>query len=1021
MKNKSVIFLFLIALVALGFYGLYDINKEEFPTVSIRQGLVVGVYPGASAEEVEEQLTKPLEKTLFSFPEINRAGTKSFSRNGMSYIFVQFPGKFDSGKITETWSKIKLKLNQQKMTLPLGVLAVVVLDDFAESSSLLIAMDSDDKGYREMQEYADNLCDRLGAIPELARADVLGGQTEEIAVLLDMQKLSRYHVSPAELMLSYQTASLQTASGKLEGEFIASPIHISSSINTEEEVLEKTVYSFSNGNVLKLKDIATIERRYKPNASSVTFNDNSALVINVTMRSGYDIVAFGRKVDRILEEFQTEELPQSVRMTRIADLPAVVNKSVLSFLRDLVISMLIVIFVMMMLFPLKSALIASSGVPICTAVAIAIMFLTGIHLNTVSLAALIVVLGMIVDDSIVTMDGYMDKISRGMDRFEAAVASTRELLLPMLMATVAICAMFYPTIFVFSGIMKDFISVFPLVITIALGTSLAYAALIVPSLETKFIQSAVQKETAFTRMQARFFNAIQKVYDKGEEFCFRRPGFTMFMAIAVVAGGVGFFLLLNIQMMPKADRDSFAMEMYLDSSSSIEETEALSDSLQKMMREFPEITSVTSFRGTNTPRFHMTYAPALPGPNVAQMIVRTKSAEDTKKVLPKVQKRFEYYFPQAQIHFKQLDYQAVQPIEVIFSGADLLTMREYSTKLQNFMYTNLSDQLSWIHSDCDDFMPVIDVEMDQYESTRLGVSKIGMGASLTGSLNNVNIASVWEDGRRIPVNVYNDISYSDVTYEEVADHMISTNNPAVHVPLRQVASISPSWDPYQKTHLGGREILTVTSDMQPGCSQPVAIKAIRKYIDEELKPQMPAGMTVSYGGLTKSNEDMLPEILLCFIAAIAILFIFLLFTFKKISLSVLTMALSSLCLLGTTFGLWLFGLDFSMTAVLGLISLVGIIVRNGIMMFEYAESLRHNEGMSVRDAAFQAGQRRMRPIFLTSCTTALGVLPMIISGDLLWMPMGVTICFGTMVSLVFIVLIMPVSYWMLYRKEDLRQ
>lgn len=1019
MKNRSIIFLFLFALVALGIYGLTDISKEEFPTVCIRQGLVVGVYPGASVSEVEEQLTKPLEKTLFSFPEISRAGTKSYSKNGMSYIFVQFPGDFDSDRITETWSKIKLKLNQQKMSLPLGVLAVVVLDDFAESSSLLIAMDSDDKGYRELQGYADELTERLGQIPELARADILGEQTEEIAVMLDMQKLARYHVNPAELMLTYQTSSLQTASGKLEGEFIVSPVHISSTINTEEEVLEKTVYSFPNGNVLKLKDIATIERRFKPDASSVTFNDNAALVINVTMRSGNDIVKFGKKVDRILTEFQ-QDLPQSVNMTRIADLPAVVGKSVLSFLRDLVISMLIVIFVMMMLFPMRSALIASSGVPICTAVAIAVMYLTGIHLNTVSLAALIVVLGMIVDDSIVTMDGYMDKIARGMDRFDAAMASTKELLLPMLMATVAICAMFFPTLMIFSGIMRDFIAVFPLVITIALGSSLAYAVLIVPSLETRYIQSAEQKETAITRMQARFFNAIQKVYDKGEEFCFRHPGFTMFMGVAVVAGGVLFFLLLNIQMMPKADRDSFAMEVYLDSSSTLDETGTVSDSIQKMLRDIPGVKSVTSFRGTNAPRFHMTYAPALPGPNVAQMIVRTGSAEDTKKVLPVVQEKFEFWFPEAKIHFKQLDYQAVQPIEVYFFGADLLTMKEYADRLQLFMHENLSDRLSWVHSDCDDFVPVIDVSMDPYESTRLGVSKIGMGASLTGSLNSVNIASVWEDGHRIPVSIYNDIAYADVTYEEVADHMISTSNPAVTVPLRQVASISPEWEPSQLTHLGGRPVLTVTSDLKYGCSQPAAMKEIRKFIEMELEPDMPEGMSVSYGGLTAVNAQMIPEIKLCFIAAVIILFVFLLITFKKISLSVLTMALSSLCLLGTTFGLWLFGLDFSMTAVLGLISLVGIVVRNGIMMFEYAESLRSEQGMSVRDAAFQAGQRRMRPIFLTSCTTALGVLPMILSGDLLWMPMGVTICFGTMISLVFIVLIMPVSYWMLYRKEDMK-
>ena len=203
--------------------------------------------------------------------------------------------------------------------------------------------------------------------------------------------------------------------------------------------------------------------------------------------------------------------------------------------------------------------------------------------------------------------------------------------------------------------------------------------------------------------------------------------------------------------------------------------------------------------------------------------------------------------------------------------------------------------------------------------------------------------------------------------------------------------------------------------MKFGKSQPTAVKAIKRYLKTA---DIPEGVTVKFGGLNGVNNQMGPEIALSFIAAVMILFFFLLFHFKKISLAVLTLVLSTLCLFGAFFGLWIFGLDFSMTAVLGLISLVGIIVRNGILLFEYAEELRFEHGIPVKEAASLAGKRRMRPIFLTSCTTALGVLPMIISGDLLWMPMGVVICFGTMLSVILITLIMPVSYWQIFRSAD---
>ena len=1011
-RNKHIVYLILSLLILLGIWGIRDINKDEYPTFELTQGLVAAVYPGASSEQVEEQVAKPLEDILFAMKEVKRDNLKIVSKDGICYIYVDVTTPIK--KKDEVWSKIRLHLNEAKSTLPPGVLAVIVLDDFSAVSSTLIAMESPDKDYGELREYAEELGDRLHKIPELGSFKIYGDVSEEIAVSVDLEKLSAYGISPASLTLGYQTSSLQVPSGTFETDYANAPIHISSLVESEQEVADKIIFSDPSGNIIRLKDIATIERRVGKASSRVSYNDGGAtLILSIEMRANNNIVAFGDEVNKVLADFE-QELPDSVTLSKITDQPKVVGNSVFSFLRDLVISMLVVIFVMLLLFPMRSALIASSGVPVCTAVAIAIMYLTGIELNTVTLAALIVVLGMIVDDSIITMDGYMDHLGRGKGRLEAAVASSHELIPPMVMATSAICAMFFPTLGLISGYLGDFIKLFPWVITIALMTSLLYAIFVVPSLEVRFIKTARPgRDNIISRAQNVFFNALQKAYNKAQDFCFRFPKMTIIAGIVAVALGILMFKGLTIQMMPKADRDFFAMEVTLDSNAGLEQTREVTDSLQRMMLRDKRIKSVTAFVGSSAPRFTATYSPSLPSPNIAQLIVNTASSKATTEILPEYTEKYQHYFPDALIRVKQMDYQAVTPVEIIVSGKDWEQMKSVSDTIRNYMRT-LDDELQWVNSTADGYSSSVEVTLDPEESTRLGVNKAMLSLSLAGAFNGQTIATLWEGDKSTPIKLYSQSVSDEMSYEVIGDQQVATSIPGLYEPLRQVADIEPGWSPAQKTRLAGDEVIIISADMKFGKSQPVAMEKVQKFVDTL---QMPEGVKVEFGGLSSVNETVIPEIALAFFCAVAVLFFFLLFHFRKISLALTTLALSSLCLFGAFFGLWAFGLDFSITAVLGLISLVGIIVRNGIIMFEYAEELRFGEGLPVKEAAELAGKRRMRPIFLTSCTTALGVLPIIITGDQLWLPMGVVICFGTLLTVIFITLIMPVSYWQIFAKD----
>ena len=629
--HKKIVYFTVAVLVALGVAGLSYMNKDEFPSFELKNGLIVGVYPGADASEVEEQLTRPIEDALFSFSEISRENTRSYSKDGLCYIYTDLTTPATTKN--EVWSKIKLKLEAARQTLPPGVLAVAVVDDFSAVSSMLIAMESSDKGYSEMKDYAQELSTMLRRIPDMANVRIIGTQDEEIAVHLDMERLSAYGISPAALMLDYQTSGMQVASGDFNTEYVSSHIHINNTVATEQEIADRIVYSDHEGNIVRLKDIATVERRYKDPSEIVDYNGNTALVLSLEMRPDNNIVAFGREVDKVLKDFE-KDLPESVTLSKITDQPKVVGDSVLSFLRDLVISMLVVILVMLMLFPMKSALIASSGVPVCTAVALAVMFVAGIDLNTVSLAALIVVLGMIVDDSIITMDGYMDTLGRWMSRIDAACASMKELFFPMFTATLAISIMTFPAKVLITGYLGDFVTTFPWVIAISLGASLMYAIFVVPSLEVRFIGSAKSQDKGIiARGQEKFFNAMQKGYEVMEAACFRHPGLTITAGVVAIGLGVLMFSRINIQMMPKAARECFVVEIYLESGSGLDKTTQVSDSLQNILLEDKRIESVTAFIGSSSPRFHATYAPQTPSPDFAQFIVNTTSTKATEEVL----------------------------------------------------------------------------------------------------------------------------------------------------------------------------------------------------------------------------------------------------------------------------------------------------------------------------------------------------------------------------------------------------
>ena len=1012
MRRHGLVMALFLALMAFGIWSLPQMNKDEFPRFTIRQGLVVAYYPGATAEEVEQQVTIPLEDYINSFEAVDKKLTYSQSEDGLAYIYVML--RMTSIDNDKAWSKIRAGLPLlQKTQLPAGVLQTLVIDDFGNTSSLLIAVESPERSPRELEHYAKQVCSHLRTIPEMGKLRIMGQQTEEIAITIDPEQLSRYGINPSALQAQMALQGLRTVGGESDAH---GALQVVIPYMSEYEMQEQIVWSDPvTGATIRLKDIATVERRYQTPKNYVEFNGAACLILNMEMVPGNNIVAFGNEVDKQLAQ-ASALLPPDIRFHRITDQPKVVNDSVLSFLRDIVISILVVIAVMLLLFPLRTALVAATGLPVCTAICIGLMYVTGIELNTVTLAALIFVLGMIVDDSVIVIDGYTNLLARRHSRWYSAVVSTSLLFVPMSLATMAICGMFFPMTRIITGPLGEFVQLFPWAVLFALVASIFYASWVTPFLSFRFIRERKPEEMNLVeRVQTKFFTWLQNAYRHILQRCFDHPIIAWCLLGGATLVGVVLLMHLNLQLLPKAEREFFAVEIHLRDGASLEESALVADSLANILRQDKRVTSVTAFIGQSSPRFHATYSPQTPATNYAQLVVNTKSSKATGQILQEYNGRYENYFPNAYARFKQLDYQAVKnPLEVRVQGENWESMKPIADSIRQFMLAQ--PELQWVHCDYDNMAASTRIVLKADEATRLGITETMLSLYLMQATQGATITTLYEGSYAVPVVLYT-AGINTLNADELGAIQVPTALPSVWVPLRQVATIEPNWHHTLLERRNAVRTMTVGADLRGTTSQVDAERKVKNWVENNLT-NLPEGVSIAYGGLTEINNLMIPQILWSIVAALAVMLALLLYHFGKIGLALLTLSSAILCLFGSMLGLWIFNLDISITAVLGVVSLIGIIVRNAIMMYEYAEDARKYKLLTYREAAFQAGLRRMRPVFLTSATTALGVLPMIIAATSLWMPMGVVICFGTLFTLPLTVTILPVVYWKVYAKKD---
>lgn len=1008
LRHRQISILVSLILVLAGIHSLLHMPRREDPKMTIRQGLVIMQYPGATTLEMEKQVTKKVEALLFRYAEVKKDETESTTKDGEMIIQVELQ-EWVKNK-DKFWSKARHDLIELMNELPPGVIGPIINSDFGDTVALLITISSDRHEYRELEDFMEIIEDELRPLPEVSKLKRYGVQDEQIYVTTDSAKLTRYGVSQSQVASSLQSMNTVTYAGELKTSRAEVPIHLDQLYQNVEQIRNQIISISDDGDVVRLKDVADVSRRYAEPDSFIRYNGKRTVVLSVEMQNGYNIVEFGHKVDERLK-VALERIPQDVQVEKTVDQPLVVDESISHFMNEFAIAIVAVILVTMLLLPFRVAMVAALAIPITIMMTFAFLDFFDINLQQMTLAGLIVVLGMVVDNAIVIVDDYVERLDQGESTWTAAVRSASDLFVPVFSATLAIICAFIPLDLLLTGNSGEFLFTLPVAVTSALLISLAVAVLLIPLLCHIFIKTGLHsKQDQKKRMS--FLDMVQKSYNRLLAAAFRAPALTMILACVSIAGTVLVAMQVPVRMFPYTERNQFCLEIYMDKGTKLEATDRAVNKVEGFLSKDKRIVDIVSFVGTASPRFYMTYSPQFDDKNYAQILINTRTNQDTSDLIAELVPIMTDFLPNASILVKQLAQgpPVDAPIEVRVKGNDLNAIRKIGENVAALLKRTKGTNL--IRTTFQQDYYGVRIKIDEEVSNRLGFSSQDVANALAGNFKGLTVSTLWEGDS--PVDILLRLNKSKRrSFDDINNTYLLSPVTGAKVPLRQLATLVPEWQQGRIRRRNGVRTLTVRAEAQLGRLPNDILSEIMPQI---AKIKLPKGVTIDYGGEIEDQKTVMGQQSASLLTSLVLIFMVLLFQFKDIRKALIIMAGIPMSWFGAFLGLLVTGNPFSFTGILGVISLSGLVVRNGIILVEYADKLAGVEkSRDLREIAMDAGKRRMRPVFLTALAAAMGVVPMIISGSPLWAPLGSVLAVGLLFGTVLTLLITPVLYWLALR------
>lgn len=1000
-RHKQIVYFFIIAIITGGLWSYFHLGRSEDPDFTIRQAVVTAAWPGASSQQITQQVTDPLEKKLQDTKGLDYI--KSFTHDGKTVIYVNLKDSVPKEEMQTRWHEIRNLVNDEWGSLPSGVMGPYINDRFDDVYGSIYAVTGDGFSYEEKRKYAENIRRRLTGVEDVQKVELLGVQKQEIYVEMDQNKLASFGMRPSDVFAMLQQQGAMMPAGMIYTDSRNVAVRVEGLLDTVESLKELPIHVGERS--FHLGDVASVTQMYAdPETSLMYFNGKPAVGIAVSMAVGGDNLALGKNLEKEIEK-EKAELPAGLDIDQVADQPSVVNDSIHEFTKSLLEAIVIVMAASFLSLGFWSGIVLALCIPVVVCASFIYMKWQGIDLHIVSLGTLIVSLGLLVDDAIIVIEMMQVKLEEGMDRLAAAQAAYKGCAKPMLAGTLITAAGFIPVGFA-AGQTAEYVGAFFWVIASTLLLSWVASIFVSPVLGYRFIRvKAGEKKSAFAdRAYRLFYKAIA--------WCIRFKKTVIIGTAAIFAGTVALIPFVNQEFFPDSVRPEIILDVNLPSGASIKETKEVMAGIADNLYGDNRVSSFSTYVGDSAPRFILLFDPLAPEDSHGQMILVARDSKVRDSLRDDTLAFIAEQYPDARAHARLITTgpPAEYPIMLRLSGKNVEDTAKFAKEAAALVsqYPGMKN----VSMDWPEETPVVRLKIDQDKVRKLGGDNYSISRDLYVKLSGYKVAESYQGNQLVPISFRlegsNAARLADLSSLPV--HVGSGR----YVPLGEIADISYE---NETSTIWRRDLHpTITIRGEAGGDK-TADSVVNELYDRTLKDfreHLPDGYTLEKGGAIENSEKSVQYLAAPVPIMIFLILMILMFELDKIPLMVIAGITGPLGLIGAILSLFLTRQPMGFVSIVGMLALSGMVVRNSIILLD---QIRQHlaDGKKPYDAVIESAALRFRPIMLSSVTDVLGFVPLIPSP--FWRPLAVSFIGGLLLATAIGLLVVPALYCWYYKVE----
>ncbi len=993
---KITLALSLILLIG-GVFSYYYLPKQENPDTSSPATQIIAIYPGASSSEVENLVTKPLEDAVASIDGIDFI--KSYSKDNLSIVLVMLNYEVD---YDQEWEKLSDEIDTIRSTLPSGVSDIMINNDLTEATDFIFSISSEEYDLDQLSDYAETLRERISRIDSIKTCEVIGAPDKNLVVEVEQDKLDLYTLSLQDLSQLISAKTISIPPGDIGDETLGK-INVSIEGSSGIRDLENMIVYISedSGHQIRLKDLAQIYYEIPKDAQTYQTNLERSVLVTGYFKDNQNIVLSGREVETVWDEFSSR-LPAAITPTSVIYLPQDVDDAVTDFIINLLQGIALVILVVLVGMGRRNAVVVSITLPLSIAMSLLFMYLVRFEMHQVSIAALIISLGILVDNAIVVADAIQVHMNTGIPAEQAALLGAREQAMPVFSSTLTTIAAFAP-LTTLPGEAGEFVKTLPVVVIAALISSYLVAMLVVPSIAAHYFIPATTKKDHLSFIKIRYRKLLDWSLD--------RPKRTLLLALSVLLLSILSILMLDVKMFPNVDKDLVYLNISNEPPANRIQTEETLDLTLKLLSDMAEIDSVTATSGGGLPRFYMTEEVMGQGPENAQILAsfdlsKSDRFNSREKLVSYIDEMLRNNIAGSHITTRLLEINMPgSAIEVRVLGEDQELIRQAS----DMVYQHLvhAQGTRNVRLDREDYRYEYNLQIDEDQAMTYGLTVYDVQNQVNSAISGRQVGIFRSAGHEYDLYLRSDID----TLENLENLGLKSSYTGEKTLLKQVADITLSKAISSSERYNRSNLSMISAEVQEGYGVSKIQQKLEEYIEEEVQI---SGIEFSFGGDSRTTSKYLSGLVGAGLVALVIVYIILLLQFNSIRQPFIILGTIPLSFIGVILFLHLTRTNFTFTVGLGIASLFGIVVNNGILLIEYIN--RERKGKDLREALEEAVEKRMSPIILSSVTTIFGLLPLIFANNSFFTPMAIALAGGLLISTVFTMTIIPTMYYVFHAK-----